>query len=191
MTDARTSFPPLSVGTDAAAVKRSYRPLIGFCTALTVIVPGVAVVIAALVASTGGFTGGMLAGLGFVASGVIITLLTLSVASAYGSRVAMGTVLRLDDTGMEWRLPQGVLVVPWGAVTSVSERRRGGHRILTYRLVDGLTPSSPGVASDVAPAIFQRLVKRGLQLGSVGIDVPVDTILAATAAFTQGRVAPR
>lgn len=172
-------------------MKRSYRPLIALCVALTVIVPGIAVVVAALVASTGGLAGGVLAGLGFVACGIIITLLTLSVASAYGSRVAMGTVLRLDDAGMEWRLPQGAFVVPWGAVASVSERRRGRHRILTYRLVDGLTPTSPGVEGEVPPADFQRLAKRGIQLGSAGIDVPTDTILAATAAFTQGRVAPR
>lgn len=191
MTDAQTSFPPLVVGTDAPAVKRAYSPLIALTTAMSVIVPGIAVAVAALGGSNGGFTGGLVAGLGIVVSGITVVLLNVAFAYAAGARAMMGTVLTLDDRGMEWRMVQGVLVLPWGAIGSVSVRSRGRRRVLTYRLVDGIGRTSPGISGDLSEADFRRVVKRGAQLGSVGIDVPVDTILAATSAFTRGRLAPR
>jgi hypothetical protein len=191
MTDAPTSFPPLVVGTDAPALKRAYRPVIVFSTAMTLIIPGIAVAIAALAASTSGFAAGMLAGFGIVISGIVWSLIASSLAYAAGARAVIGTVLTLDHRGMEWRMVQGVLILPWNAVDAVSVRSRAGKRILTYRLVAGIGPASPGIGGDLPEADFHRVAKRGAQLGSVGIDVPVDTILAATAAFTQGRLTPR
>ncbi|RUQ96938.1 hypothetical protein [Labedella endophytica] len=191
MADVQTSFPPLVVGTDVPTLKRAYRPVIVFSTVMPIVIPGIAVAVAAFLASASGFAAGMVAGLGIVVSGITWSVMASSLAYAAGARAVMGTVLTLDHRGMEWRLVQGVLILPWNVVDTVSVRSRAGKRILTYRLVAGVGPASPGVGGDLPEADFHRVAKRGAQLGSVGIDVPVDTILAATAAFTGGRLTPR
>jgi hypothetical protein len=106
-------------------------------------------------------------------------------------RASLGRALTLDHDGMEWAIPEGTIVVPWPLIAAISSRTRSRHRILTYRLVDGVTAETPGIRSDLSRKQFRVVTKRGLQIGSAGIDVSIDTIVAATAAFTQGRLAPR
>jgi hypothetical protein len=191
MTDAPRTFPPLVVSTDAAAVTRAFRFPIVLSQVMIVLTAAAAIAIVVGVSvSTGDLGTGLLSSL-VVLWPVYFTFMTVYLMRAARKRASLGSVLTLDSAGMEWRMPQGTVVVPWHVVGSVTARSRGRHRILTYRLVDGATGETTGVRSDLDPALFRRLTKRGLQIGSAGIDVDVDTILAATAAFTQGRLALR
>jgi hypothetical protein len=106
-------------------------------------------------------------------------------------RSAAGEVLRLDAEGMHWRTPVGPLDVAWDVVTAVDVRAQGRHRILTYSLPPVFDAGRPGVSTTIKPAHLRRLAKGGLCLGSAGIDVPIDTILEATARFTNGRLVAR
>jgi hypothetical protein len=54
--------------------------------------------------------------------------------------------------------------------------------------IPGVTPETPGVQTTLKPAVFRKLATKGFRIGSLGIDVPVQTILDAAAAFTGGRL---
>ncbi|MBF4569096.1 hypothetical protein ITJ57_10000 [Plantibacter sp. VKM Ac-2880] len=51
-----------------------------------------------------------------------------------------------------------------------------------------MTAQSPGVTTTLPQAAFARLAKLGFQVGEVAIDTPLDTLLAASRAFTGGRL---
>jgi hypothetical protein len=44
------------------------------------------------------------------------------------------------------------------------------------------------VCAGLIPRAFARLAKLGFQVGEVAIDTPLDTLLAASGAFTGGRL---
>jgi hypothetical protein len=192
MTDAPVAaFPPLVVGTDVEAIKKVYRlPLIGAST-LPVMIAVIAVALAAMTASLSGFGAGLMAGLPFVLFVGYMTSSAVQTASTAAARAVPGNVMTLDATGLAATTPQGPLVLPWHAIASVELKKRGKHRIVIFRGVPGVTPETPGVQTTLKPAVFRKLATKGFRIGSVGIDVPVQTILDATAAFTGGRLVAR
>jgi hypothetical protein len=192
MTDANTAaFPPLVVGTDPEAVKKAFRIPLAFVTGFVVVVAVIAVLITAMMASLSGFGSGVLAALPFLVILMYMTYLAVRTAATAAERAAAGTVLTVDAAGLSSTLPQGELVLPWQAIESVQLQKRGKHRIAIFRAYDGVTPQSPGVHTTLKPAVFRVLAKKGFRIGSAGIDVPVQTILDATAAFTAGRLVAR
>jgi hypothetical protein len=192
MTDASTStFPPLVVGTDPEAVKKAFRVPLASMTFFIVAVAFVAALLAALTASSSGVGAGILTSLPFLIALTYMTYLTVRTAGAAAERAAAGTVLTLDATGLASNTPQGLVVLPWQAISHIEVEKRGGHQIAVYRLLPGVTPDGPGVHTTVKPAVFGILAKKGFRIGGAGIDVPVQTILDATAAFTAGRLVAR
>jgi hypothetical protein len=192
MTDARgATFPPLLVGTDVEAVKRIYRaPLVGAAVSVVVIAL-VAVLCAAMMASLSGLGAGILAALPFLITLSYMTYLAVHTAGAVAARAVPGNVMTLDATGLAATTPHGPIVLPWQAIASVELKKRGKHRIAIFRIAPGVTPESPGVQTTITPGVFPMLAKKGFRIGSAGIDVPVQTILDATAAFTAGRLVAR
>jgi len=188
MTDAPNSFPPLIVGTDAASVRRVYRNTIALTSVLAVL-SGVGAIALGMTQSS--LVAGLFAaGLVLLTTGYLV-FGTVHLIRTARKRASLGSVLTLDAAGMEWRMLQGTIFLPWHLIASVSSRKRARHRVLTYRVANGVTGTTEGVRSTLAPK-HQRVISRlGLQVGSAGIDVPVETIAAATAAFTHGRLDPR
>ena len=192
MTDASiATFPPLVVGTDPAAVKKAFRLPLAFISGFIVVIAVIAVLFTAMTASLSGFGSGVLAASPFLVSLTYMVFLAVRTAGTAGERAAAGTVLTIDAAGLNATIPQGVLVLPWQAIASVQVQKRGKHRIAIFRVAEGVTPDSPGVETTIKPGIFRLLAKKGFRIGSAGIDVPVQTILDATAAFTAGRLVAR
>ncbi|RUQ96937.1 hypothetical protein [Labedella endophytica] len=192
MTDAPTSFPPLIVGTDAAAVRRVFRGPLILTSVMACLVAAVAVAVGVGVASSSDdVVLGFVLGLVVLLWSAYFVWMLVYLVRAVERRASIGRALTLDHDGMEWAIPEGSIVVPWPLITAVSSRTRSRYRILTYRLADGVTAETPGVRSDLSRKHVRLITRRGLQIGSAGIDVSIDTIVAATAAFTQGRLVPR
>jgi hypothetical protein len=192
MTDAPVAtFPPLVVGTDVEAIRKIYRaPLMG-STILVPLAAVVAVLFTAMMTSTSGFAVGVLTGMPFVAVLAFMTASAVQTAGTAAARAVPGNVLTLDATGVAATTPQGPLVLPWQAIESVELKKWGKHRIVIFRGFPGVTPESTGVQTTLKPAAFRKLATKGFRVGSLGIDVPVQTILDATAAFTAGRLVAR
>lgn len=192
MTDAPVAaFPPLLVGTDVDAVKKIYRlPLIA-ATSFVIVIAFIAVLLSAMTASLSGFGTGVLTALPFLFMLSYMTFLVVTVAGTAAARAVPGNVMTLDATGLAAVTPQGSLALPWQAITSVELKRRGRHRIAIFRVAPGVTDHSPGVQTTIKPGVFRLLTKKGFRIGSAGIDVPVQTILDAAAAFTGGRLVVR
>ncbi|TPW71639.1 hypothetical protein [Schumannella sp. 10F1B-5-1] len=184
-------FPPLVVGTDRAAVLRLFRPILAFIVVVCVVVTLAAVTIAALLGSLSGFGLGLAGAASLLIVGGYLFFLALHTATTMTARAAAGTVLTLDATGMRWVTPQGSLDLPWDAVDAVTLRGSARRRVAVYRLNAAVSPTSPGVRTDIRADILARATKSGMRLGSVGLDQPLDTILAATSAFTAGRLVAR
>jgi hypothetical protein len=192
MTDAPVAaFPPLIVGTDVEAVKKIYRvPLIG-TTVFVILLAFIAVLLTAMMASLSGFGLGVLTALPFLFMLSYMTFLAVQLAGTAAARAVPGNVVTLDATGLAAITPQGPIVLPWQAIASVELKKRGRHGIAIFRVFPGVTGENPGVQTTVKPALFRLLAKKGFRIGSAGIDVPVQTILDATAAFTGGRLVAR
>ena len=192
MTDAQfASFPPLVVGTDPAGVRKAFRLPLAFAAVFLLFTAFLAAFFAAWMSSITGLGLGFLTALPFLVSTTFLTLVLLNTALGAGARAAAGTVLTLDSSGLTSMMPQGALTLPWAAIESVMLKKRGRHRVLVFRMSPGVTRESPGVNTTVSPAVFRYLSKNGFRLGSAGIDVPVQTIADATAAFTHGRLIAR
>lgn len=192
MTDARsTGFPPLVVGADSEVVRRTGRAQLIFMVVNVVMTGFVAAMIAALVASTNDFGTGLLAASPFLLMLAFVVMLTAYAALTAGRREATGTTLTLDAAGLSSTIPEGRIFLPWQAIHALEVRKRGRHRIAIFRLLPGVAPDSPGVQTTLAPRVFGVLVKKGFRVGSAGIDVPVQTVLDASAAFTAGRLIAR
>ncbi|MDN4640003.1 hypothetical protein QCD70_07090 [Agreia sp. PsM10] len=192
MTDANiATFPPLVVGTDPEAVRKAFRLPLAFVAGFIVVIAFVAVLVTAMMASLSGFGSGVLAALPFLITLSYMVYLAVRTAQTAGERASAGTVLTIDAAGLNATIPQGVLVLPWQAIESVALQKRGRHRIAIFRTVHGVTPDSPGIQTTIKPGIFRLLAKKGFRIGSAGIDVPVQTVLDATAAFTGGRLVAR
>ncbi|TPW74220.1 hypothetical protein [Schumannella soli] len=200
MTDP-ASFPPLVVGTDITAVRRAFRPslvIAGIGLPLTLFG---AVAVAALTASTmsvgstsgfgSGFAIGMLAGSGLLFTSLFFIYTLVRFSSLLAVRVAVKRPLILDANGMSWTADWGELFLPWAAVAGVTVRDGGRRRIVSFLLDPAAHPDAPGVRSDVTPGQWRQIARNGLRLGSVGIDTPIETVLAATAAFSGGRLVAR
>lgn len=186
MTDPQ-STPPLIVGTDAPAVRRVYRNTIALTSVLAVLTGAGAIALGIVMAQSSMWTGLLAAALILLLTGYSV-FATLHLIRTARTRAALGSVLTLDASGMEWRMLQGTVFVPWQTIASISSRTRLRHRVLTYRLADGVTGETPGVRSTLSPKHHRMISRLGLQIGSAGIDVSIDTIIGATIAFTDGRL---
>ncbi|WP_285042556.1 hypothetical protein [Plantibacter sp. LMC-P-059a] len=188
MTNTPNAFPPLIVGTDAPAIRRVFRN--------TIVLTSVLAVLSAVGAVALGMTQTSLGSALFASGLVLLTTGYLVFGTVYlirtaRKRASLGSVLTLDAAGMEWTMLQGSIFLPWHLISSVTSRKRLRHRVLTYRMVDGVTGTTEGVRSTLKPKHHRTISNLGLQVGSAGIDVPIDTIAAATVAFTNGRLDPR
>lgn len=184
-----TSFPPLVVSSDPAGFKKAMIPALVVGPIAVVVFAFIAVCIAALSASSGNVSTGIMTALPILISVAWITYLSVNVAKAAGTRLAGGDLVTLDSAGFHANVvPHGTVSIPWAAVTSVQLRKRGRHTIISFRAVPDLKPTSPGVTTTLPPQYFRMLVKKGFRLGSAGIDVPTQTIADAAAAFTSGRL---
>lgn len=182
---------PLVVGTNADTVWKAFRPGIILAAILIPLTVLAAVGFAAAMGESLGFLAGALAALPLIAFSFLSIFYAMYLTSSATARAAMGTVLTLSSTGLASTIPQGTLELPWQAVDSVRVKKAFSSRILIYTVADGVHGDTPGVHTTMKPAAFRRLSKVGFHLGSVGIDVPVETILEATARFTDGRLVPR
>lgn len=192
MTDADTAaFPPLVVGTDPEGVKKAFRIPLAFSLGLAAFSAVAAVCAGALMGASSGFGSGILSGLPFLIIAVYQGYSAVRVTANATERAAAGPVLTLDSTGLTSNTPQGMLALPWEAISAVEAKHRGRHIIATFRVFEGVKRDSPGVQTTISPKIFRYLGKRGFRIGSAGIDVPMQTILDATAAFTGGRLVAR
>lgn len=185
------SFPPLVVSTDPVASNRATRGAYGLAVGLTIGSVVVAIVLAALAGSVLGIGLGILSVVPFGIAFAFALFLSLRLATMRGVQSIARTALVVDGFGLHTSIPQGELDLPWAAVEGVSIRPRGRHRVITFHLPAGLTPTSPGVQTSLSPQIFGVLVKRGFQIGSAGVSTPPETILDATRAFTGGRLVAR
>jgi hypothetical protein len=177
---------PLTVHADPAGARRAFRSALVLAGLLGVLVVVFIVLLAALALSADGASTGLL--LAAVPLCAALVLVGIVVRTATRRISLAGPMLRLDASGTTWWLPQGELAVPWHAIASVSTKRQGRHRVLTYRLAPGTSPDTPGVRSAVPPAVFAQLNDHGLRLGSAGVDVPVEEIVRATDRLTAGRL---
>ena len=188
MNGAPQSFPPLVVGSDPVRTERVTRPAFVFTLIGAALIPVLGMLLAVLTTTSGGFALGMLSGLSFSVISWLMLFAVVQFATVRGAQSVARTVLTLDADGLRGSIPQGEVFLPWGAIERVSIRSRGKWRILTFHLVPGLTAQSPGVSTTLPPRSFAALGKLGFQVGEVAIDTPVDTVLAATNAFTGGRL---
>ena len=183
MTGAPSSFPPLVVGSDPVRTERATRPAFVMALVCAGLIPIIGVLLAAFTASVSGFGLGALSGLVFIVVSWFMLFLALQLATVRGAQSVTRTVMTLDAAGISGSIQQGEVFLPWGAVERVSMRSRGRWRILTFHLLPGVTAQSPGVTT-LSKAAFARLAKLGFQVGEVAID----TLLAASGAFTGGRL---
>ncbi|WP_285040247.1 hypothetical protein [Plantibacter sp. LMC-P-059a] len=188
MTGAPTAFPPLVVGSDPVRTERATRPAFVMALVCAGLIPIMGALLAALTASSGGFALGALSALLFGVISWFMLFLALQLATVRGAQSVRRTVMTLDAAGLSGSIQQGEVFLPWGAVERVSIRSRGRWRILTFHLLPGLTVQSPGVTTTLSQSAFARLAKLGFQVGEVAIDTPLDTLLAASGAFTGGRL---
>ncbi|WP_285034850.1 hypothetical protein [Plantibacter sp. ME-Dv--P-095] len=188
MTGAPSSFPPLVVGSDPVRTERATRPAFVMALVCAGLIPIIGVLLAAFTASVSGFGLGALSGLVFIVVSWFMLFLALQLATVRGAQSVTRTVMTLDAAGLSGSIQQGEVFLPWGAVERVSMRSRGRWRILTFHLLPGVTAQSPGVTTTLSQAAFARLAKLGFQVGEVAIDTPIDTLLAASGAFTGGRL---
>ncbi|MBG6237367.1 asparagine N-glycosylation enzyme membrane subunit Stt3 [Mycetocola sp. CAN_C7] len=192
MTDALIApFPPLTVKSDPVAMRKLFQPNIVLLTSLAVGAAIAAAASAALMASVAGFAAGFAASLPFLVIVVFASLSAAQTANTAAERITAGSLVSLDAFGLSSTLAQGTVSLPWHTIESVSLKKRGRHRVLTYRIAAGVSPETAGVETTLAPGGFALLNKRGFQLGSAGIDTPIQTIADATAAFTAGRLLAR
>ncbi len=192
MTDVNTNqLPPLVVGTDPKGVWKAFRPAILLYAVFTPVFAVAAVVLAALVAGTSGFGAGVAAGIVFAMITVYFSFSAIYFTSIAATRAAAGTVATLDGTGLASTTPNGNLVLPWQAIASVQVKKPLRKRVAIFRIADGITHDSPGVQTSMTPAAFRRLCAKGFHIGAAGIDVPIEAILDAAAAFTAGRLVAR
>ena len=185
------TLPPLVINSDPVGAKKALMPSIVVAQVMVVLFAFLAVYCAALGASSGNIGTGMAFGLPILFSVLLLVYVLTQAATNLGIRLVVAPVLTIDATGISSSIVQGTIVVPWTSVESIAVRTRGRHRIVSFVLAPSTTPSTPGVASTLPPAAFKQLIKKGFRLGSAGIDVPMQTVLDASAAFTQGRLTPR
>jgi len=185
------TLPPLVINSDPVAAKRALMPSIVVAQVFVVLFAFLAVYCAALGASSGNIGTGISFGLPILVSVLLLVFVLTQAATNLGIRLVAAPVLTVDATGLSSSIVQGTIVVPWTSVESIAVRKRGRHRIVSFILAPSTTPSSAGVTSTLPPAAFKQLVKKGFRLGSAGIDVPMQTVLDASAAFTQGRLTAR
>lgn len=185
------TFPPLVVATDPVGANRATRAPFIAVICLTVLCAAIAILSATLLTSVSGVAIGLLSALPFAILFVFQLFLAIQLAIARGAQSIARTALVVDAEGLHGFVAQGDVVVPWAAIDRVSIRPRGKHRIVTFHLVPGVTPSSPGVRTTLTPALFGTIAKRGFPIGSAGVATPVETIADAARAFTGGRLALR
>jgi hypothetical protein len=185
------TLPPLVINSDPVAAKKALMPSIVVAQIFVVVAAFLAVYCAALGASSGTIGTGISFGLPILVSVLLLVFVLTQTATNLGIRLVAAPVLTVDATGLSSSIVQGAIVVPWTSVESIAVRKRGRHRIVSFILAPSTTPSSPGVTSTLPPAAFKHVVKKGFRLGSAGIDVPMQTVLDASAAFTQGRLTAR
>lgn len=185
------TLPPLVVKSDPIAARKALSPSIAVAQVMIVLFALLAVVLAAMSGASSGFGIGVMSGTPILISLLFLVYLLTQSATNLGTRSVAAPVLTVDSTGLTSTVVQGTITVPWSAIESASVRKRGKHRIVTFHIAKSTTPETPGVVSTLAPSAFTQLLTRGYQLGSAGIDVPMQTVVDAAAAFTQGRLVVR
>ena len=189
MTDASTEqLPPLLVGVNPQAVWKLFRPFIRSCMVCSLSAGLLAVASAALFTEISGLVAGFVWGTFWILFAIFFSCLALYFMKQAATGAAAGTILTLDATGFAVAIPQGSLVLPWEAVGSIRMKSVLGQRIPTFEISERVTRDSPGVHTSLKPALFRRMCKKGIPFGQTSIDVPVETILDAAAAFTAGRL---
>jgi hypothetical protein len=185
------TLPPLVVQSDPVAAKKALMPSIVVAQIMVVLFAFLAVYCAALGASSGDIGTGISFGLPILFSVLLLVYVLTQAATNLGIRLVAAPVLTIDASGLSSTIVQGAITVPWTSIESIAVRKRGRHRIVSFLLAPSTTPDTPGVVSTLPRAAFNQLVKKGFRLGSAGIDVPMQTVLDASAAFTQGRLTAR
>ncbi|MGJ6980706.1 hypothetical protein ACSDQ9_09295 [Aestuariimicrobium soli] len=105
----------------------------------------------------------------------------------WGARLAIGRPLVVDDTGLEFQSTAGQIRLPWPAVDRVERVTTiFGQQVMKVHIRPGATPGQGGVEAEAR--IWRKLVKSGVQLGSVGIEPGLDVVLAAIAHHSRGQV---
>jgi hypothetical protein len=94
--------------------------------------------------------------------------------------------MRLTSWGLEAHGAQGTVRLPWAAVARIERVSRLGQQYLRVRPQPQAAPGQYGVDAD--PARGRSIAKRGLVVEQAGIDVPLDHVLRAAAALSNGRV---
>ncbi|MET0932276.1 MAG: hypothetical protein ABWX56_01070 [Mycetocola sp.] len=179
------------MNSDAEAVRQLFQPKLTLIATLGVVAAIFAAASAALMADLAGFGAGLFAALPFIVIAAFASYLGAQTANTLAARLSAGSVVTVDASGLRSTIPQGLVSLPWHAIESVSMKKKGGHSILTFRISRGTGPDTDGVDSTLSPAAFALLAKRGFQVGSAGVDTPIQTIADATAAFTSGRLQVR
>jgi hypothetical protein len=182
------TYPPLVVGTNPEATDRLTRSGFGFQVVFTFVIALLGMAFAALGASTGDFGMGLASALPFTFTLFFMLSLTIRTATMRGMQSIKRTALTLDGVGLHGAAQQGDITLPWSTIDRLSIRRKGKHRIMTFHLTPGVAPSDVGVDTTLSPKMFAILTKRGFQIGEVAIDTPLETLAAASGAFTNGRL---
>lgn len=185
------TFPPLVVATDPVAANRATRAPFVATVCLTAACAVIAILSATFLGSVSGVGLGLLSAMPFTFLFAYQLFLAIRLAFARGAQSVARTVLVVDAEGLHGSTIQGDVVIPWAAIDRVSIRPRGKHRIVTFHLVPGVSTTSPGVRTTLAPALFATIAKRGFAIGSAAVATPVETIADAARAFTGGRLALR
>lgn len=184
----QSAFPPLVVSTNPPATERVTRPSFVLLVVFPIVIALAGMAQAALGASTGSFGVGLVSALPAALCFCFLFVLALQIAAMRGSQSIKRTALTLDEAGFHGVLPQGEISVPWTAVDRLSIRTKGKHRILTFHFTASVAPEDVGVHTTLPPRMFAALRKQGFQIGQTAIDAPLETLAAASGAFTAGRL---
>jgi len=185
MTDQpNTTFPPLRVNTDPTVIVKALKRGVGWYCVQTVLFIALAIFV-----SSWGFESGLgFMGIAFGFGAVVSLFQAVSTAQNLGVRSIVQEAMVLDEDGIHARVVGKKLDLPWELVQGVQLRKAGKHRVLAFELAPGTTPTTPGILSEITAAQFTVIAKKGFQIGSAGVDVPIQIIVDAASAFTDGRL---
>lgn len=170
----------LTVRTDVAPLRKRFRFVLALHAVLVALCFGMIVWV-----STNDLPLGI-----FVWSFLVILLgeiVQIGVQCYYwGGRMAITEPLTIDAWGLELHSQQGVIRLPWQAVTAVRLRRWMGTEVIAVGVHPQAVPGQYGVEGDAKA--WPRLRKRGVFLGERGLQPGFAVILSAMQHYSQGRV---
>lgn len=167
---------------DRPALNRRYRRILVLNTVVVAVVVVCLLVFGWLADSSGLSTLTLLPFLVILlAQGLQIAL----ICHLWGSRGAIGEPLAFDEAGFALQLGEGRLTAPWDAVQSITLRSLLGGQVLCLRLHPGVTGAGPGESTDLGRRPLGRLVRRGVLVGSVGIQEELSQVVAAAESLSR------